>query len=379
MANKSSGELDTSILKEVVETVPVGVVVYDADGRVLYLNTVYLGLPNRDESAVVGAKIWEVAPTVDQEQFESQWNSVTEAGTESIETESRSDGTRLQLRVTTTKRTINGNVYHLRTVQDVSSQQACEQRLERTNRQLEARNETLQQQNDMLEAQNEQLESFASIASHDLRNPLSVAAGYLELAKQDSDSEALETVSTALSRMDTLIDDLLTLARDGESIGTPEPVGLETLSTDAWENVRTETAELSVENTCLYGDPSRLQQLFENLFRNSVEHGSTDSRSQAGVTIRVGPVEPIFTSTRYDETNQFAAGFFVADDGPGIPVSERESVFEEAYTTAESGTGLGLATVKEIATAHGWQVRCTTSDDGGARFEFIGTGTHPND
>lgn len=68
-------------------------------------------------------------------------------------------------------------------------------------------------------------------------------------------------------------------------------------------------------------------------------------------------------------------GFWVADDGPGIPDADRESVLEEGFTTASSGTGCGLAIVREIAEGHGWSVGVEESDAGGARFVFGGVVT----
>jgi signal transduction histidine kinase len=64
-------------------------------------------------------------------------------------------------------------------------------------------------------------------------------------------------------------------------------------------------------------------------------------------------------------------GFYVADDGPGIPDHVREEVFDHGVTTAEEGTGFGLAIVDRIASAHGWEARATASESGGARFEFL--------
>jgi signal transduction histidine kinase len=64
-------------------------------------------------------------------------------------------------------------------------------------------------------------------------------------------------------------------------------------------------------------------------------------------------------------------GFYVADDGVGIPPDDREAVFESGYS-ADDGTGLGLSIVRQVATEHGWDVSLTGSDAGGARFEFTG-------
>jgi signal transduction histidine kinase len=207
-----------------------------------------------------------------------------------------------------------------------------------------------------LERQNERLEQFASMVSHDLRNPLTVADGNIALARRERDGEHLETAAAALDRMETLIEDVLALARQGQPIDETEPVALSALAERCWGVVGTGEADLAVEADLEFmADPDRLQQLLENLFRNAVEHGGAD------VTVRVGALgdgaEP---------------GFYVADDGAGIPAEDRETVFGSGYSTDEDGTGFGLAIVEEIAEAHGWEVVATESETGGARFEITG-------
>ncbi|QSG13912.1 PAS domain S-box protein [Halapricum desulfuricans] len=203
-----------------------------------------------------------------------------------------------------------------------------------------------------LRRQNERLEEFASVVSHDLRNPLQVASGRLKLAREDCDSEHLDRIDDALDRSQALIDDLLTLAQKGERVAETEIVGLSAPVEGGWHNVETDGATLSVEaDVSVRADEGRLQQLFENLFRNAVEHGGSDP------TVRIGPL---------DERD----GFYVADDGDGIPPDERADVFESGYSTAEDGTGFGLAIVEEITHAHGWDIDVTDSEHGGARFEI---------
>ena len=155
-------------------------------------------------------------------------------------------------------------------------------------------------------------------------------------------------------------------------------VELASVARDAWETIKSPRGELVVESsTVIDADRGRLQQLLENLLVNAVEHSGHDDTSVAisdgsgqrrrstaaseparastpGVTIRVGT---------------FSGGFYVADDGPGIPADDRETVFEQGYTTADEGTGLGLAIVDRIADGHGWEVTVTDSETGGARFE----------
>jgi PAS domain S-box-containing protein len=205
-----------------------------------------------------------------------------------------------------------------------------------------------------LERQNERLEEFVSIVSHDLRNPLNVASGQLELAREECESERLDRVERAHDRMETLIGDLLQLAREGEEAQDLEPVRLEALVDRCVETVDTGDASVVVESDLQFrADAGRLHQLLENLVANAVEHGGDD------VTVTVGRL--------LDEP-----GFYVADDGPGIPEKDRERVFDAGHSTSDTGTGFGLSIVEEIAEAHGWEVRVTDGAQGGARFEITG-------
>ncbi|KTG28439.1 sensor histidine kinase [Haloferax profundi] len=229
-----------------------------------------------------------------------------------------------------------------------------------------------------LKRQNDRLEEFASVVSHDLRNPLTVARGYLELAHETGDDEYFERVEDAHDRMETIIEDLLTLARQGETLTVVSPVALRTVAHEAWDSVAVGDATLDVRTeTTVVADRGRLRQLFENLFRNAVEHGSTSDQTSSG-----GAVEHETTPERDADSDSLTVtvgqrgdGFYVEDDGPGIPESEREDVFERGYTTHEDGTGFGLPIVKSVAEAHGWSVSLTSSSAGGARFEFSGIET----
>jgi len=232
---------------------------------------------------------------------------------------------------------------------------------------LEAERSELAARERELTRQNERLDRFASVISHDLRNPLSVATGRLELLATECDSEHIDSLRTAIERMDALIDDVLTLARQGQPIDETEPVSLSEIANSCWDVVDSSDATLAVEHDLtVIADESRLQQLLENLLRNAVEHGSTSSQPQAddsvehggdGITVSVGALT--------DDT-----GFYVADDGRGITEADAERLFEPGYSTSEDGTGLGLAIVKDIADAHGWEISITESSAGGTRFEI---------
>jgi PAS domain S-box-containing protein len=213
---------------------------------------------------------------------------------------------------------------------------------------------------------NERLDEFASVVSHDLRNPLSVAEGRLQLARAECDSDHLDHVARAHDRMDALIEDLLALAREDDSTVETAPVALADVADASWRNVRTEDAVLDTETTAVvHADRRRLQQLFENLFRNSVEHGSTGNRTESGADEERGPGVRV-------TVGDLADGFYVEDDGPGIDPEDSERVFETGYSTSETGTGFGLAIVESVAQSHGWDVTVVEGADGGARFEFTG-------
>ncbi|ELZ80556.1 putative signal-transducing histidine kinase / response regulator [Haloferax larsenii JCM 13917] len=202
-------------------------------------------------------------------------------------------------------------------------------------------------------SQRDQVEQMAAIISHDLRNPLSVARGNLELGREGDSDEHLEKASEALNRVNTLVEDLLSFAKQEYSQPNIGPTSLSDVASRSWNQVETQSSDLKMdlsEATTVLADASRLQELFSNLFRNACEHNDED------VTITVGPLQ---------------TGFFVEDDGDGITETTRD-IFETGYSTNVDGTGFGLAIVKRIADSHSWDVAQTESPEGGARFEVTG-------
>ena len=216
------------------------------------------------------------------------------------------------------------------------------------------REQLLRRREAELARQNEQLESFASAVSHDLQNPLNVAAGYLELARERHDSDELERVARAHDRMDAIIQDVLALARSGQTVDDVERLSLESVAGAAWETAAVDAPDATLEvtgDTQVTAHRGRLRQLLENLVANAIRHGGGD------VTVRVGPLED-------------RDGFYVEDDGPGVPPEDRPRIFEAGYTTNEDGTGFGLSVVQSVVNAHGWSVCFSDADGGGARFEI---------
>ncbi|QDX39514.1 response regulator [Salarchaeum sp. JOR-1] len=212
----------------------------------------------------------------------------------------------------------------------------------------------LRRRTEELERQTARMEEFTQTLAHDLQSPLNVAQGRLDLAEQTGDEEQFAQVRQALERMETILDDAMDLATHGQQATDTDLVQVCDVVHRAWDHVVTDDAPLTCEipdDVVVRMDDSRVCNLFENLFRNAVEHAGPSVEITVGVLDR-------------------APGFYVADDGPGIPNDERDAVFETGYTTSDDGTGFGLAIVREIAAAHDWGIDITESDAGGARFEF---------
>jgi PAS domain S-box-containing protein len=221
------------------------------------------------------------------------------------------------------------------------------------------------EQEQTLREQNDRLEKFASVVSHDLRNPLEVANLRLNLATQESDSRHLDDVQEALDRMERIIDDLLALARHKET-GETENVALKDLVARCWQNINTKQATLEVEtDLAIQADKSQLTTLLENLFRNAIEHNPNE------VTITVGTLDSSHVVGQEQSSDELD-GFYIADDGEGIPQTEQKKVFERGYSSDEDGTGFGLDIVSQVARAHDWRVDLTEGEYGGAQFNITG-------
>lgn len=215
---------------------------------------------------------------------------------------------------------------------------------------------------------------FIADASHELRTPITVIRGQLEVLAAQPDPSAEEVrrverlVQAEITRISRLVDDLLLLIRaERTDFLRTERVDLRSFVSELWDGVSL-TANRRFElgpipDGSLEADPDRLAQALRNLANNAVEH----TRPQTGL-VRL-EVEPAGSDR---------VRFRVLDDGPGIPEGERERVFERFHRTDPArsrnggGAGLGLAIVRAIADAHGGRVRVLAGrDGGGAHVELV--------
>ncbi|MCU4717383.1 PAS domain S-box protein [Halapricum hydrolyticum] len=193
----------------------------------------------------------------------------------------------------------------------------------------------------------ERLDEFASVVAHDLRNPLNVLAGRLNLARETGDDVHFDALERSIDTMETLLEDMRELARAGLPVRDPVVVDVADAARAAREGLDAELdLTLADDLPTIEADRDRLEDAFAECFENVAVHAEDRS-------VRVEPV---------------AGGFAVVDDGPAIPEGERDRVFEAGYTTDPDRTGFGLAIVEWIADAHGWSVAAEESSSGGTRI-----------
>jgi PAS domain S-box-containing protein len=318
----------------VYHSLETGVLTIDTDHRVIDINSSareVFGFDADDE--LIGQHVEEVF--ADQPAIRDMYWSSTDMDSGEV-FEMEFDGRYYGIEATDVRRIEGSMIGRSFMIRDTTAQQKRKQALER---------------------KNDELERLVSVMSHDIGNPLHVIQGHVQLARGDEDVEPyLDRIESSANRIEAIMNDTLTLRRGADRTNTDQ-INITTVAERAWTHVDTENVTL--ETACsvsVEADPDRLEQLFENLFRNAIDHGKSVT------TVRVGEIV---------DTDRDASGFFIEDDGVGIPEDDREAVLEDGYTTTEAGTGLGLSIISEIIDAHGWQLRITESEAGGARFEII--------
>ena len=309
----------------------------DADGVVQYQSPSVERLLGFDHDELVGVSCTEVFHPEDRERVYDAFENVVSTEEYVVEaTEYRhltGDGTYLWVESVTSSQPTSGGYYVINT-RDIS---------------------TKKQQREELEHANERLREFADIVSHDLRNPLSVMSGRLKRAREECDSDALDGMVDPLDRMTRMIDRLRTLTKQQHRAAQFAPLAIAPRAEAAWSTTETGDSELRVrlDPAVEYeADIALLDHVFENLFRNAVVHNPKP------VTVTVGPLAD-------------RSGFYIADDGTGIPADAVDTVLEYGYSTASEGTGVGLTIVADFVDAHGWELSITDTEAGGARFEIV--------
>jgi PAS domain S-box-containing protein len=329
---------DPDFLRVILQNTSEGLLTIDAESRIVFATPAIEGVLGYEPDELVGSSKMKIIPERLRPVHEESFRRYRETGERNIDWDGfdlpalHKEGHEVPVSVSLREHEYRGEQLFTGIFRDITERKAREERLR---------------------TQNDELEEFAGVLSHDLRNPLSVAQGFTEMAREEGDNEEhLGRVSTALDRMEEIIEDMLARSREAETVGSVARVSLETVVEDAWESVFAPDATLVApeQHLELVVNRGRVQQLAENLFRNAIEHGGET------VTVRVGVLDD-------------GDGFFIEDDGPGLPMHLRDRTW-----LPEGGDErrYGLDIVETIADEHDWELYLTASKSGGARFEFRG-------
>ena len=213
---------------------------------------------------------------------------------------------------------------------------------------------------DQIEALVQSQKTLLANASHELRSPLARIRMGLELMETSPSASLKTELSRSIAELDALIDEILLASRlemqaSSAQSGVRETVDLLALGAEEAARVDIELVWQGQAGLAeVSGDPRLLRRLIRNLLENGQRHGGQG----VSLSMSVDHHELILE---------------VADRGPGVPVDEREKIFEPFYRTSQAsehhgGVGLGLSLVRTITTQHGGTIQCLERSGGGARF-----------
>lgn len=217
--------------------------------------------------------------------------------------------------------------------------------------------------NDEIKELEKRIEQFMSVITHDLRNPLNTAQGYTNMYEEDSNDSHLRWVKKAHSRIEQLISDMIHLLRFGEKIVSFETHTIGNIAEDAWKSIDTQNTKVNINSTAeVEVSYERCKKLLEILFTNAIQHNNDTITINVGDVVEDGDI----------------IGFYVEDNGRGIPKNSSKDIFEHGYSTTNNGTGLGLTIVKIITDVHDWKIEAVSLDEieeerksRGARFNIL--------
>lgn len=179
---------------------------------------------------------------------------------------------------------------------------------------------------------------------------VALAAGQLELEISDEDFARLEKVERAISDIESIATVASSIATTGDPINEFEAIELAEVARRTFSSLERPDATLRIEDwPTIMADRACLTRILENLFQNAIDH------AEPGVTIEIG---------------RSADGFYIMDDGPGIPEEIGSQVFEAGYSTAPDHDGIGLTIVNQVVAAHGWEILIDPHTTDGTRFEI---------
>jgi light-regulated signal transduction histidine kinase (bacteriophytochrome) len=273
-------------------------------------------------------------------------------------------------------------------IRDITERVAAQQELRRLNERLRGTNSDLERrvadrtaqleaQAERLRAANAELEAFSYSVSHDLRAPLRAVDGFANVLATDHAGELDESgrrylgkVRASAQQMGQLIDGLLAFSRLQRQAMSHQPVRLDALVADVWEELAVDRVGRDVtlrvgDLPPAQGDPRLLRHVLANLIGNAVKYTRGREHARIEVTSWSAPTGEVV--------------YAVADNGTGFDMRYADKLFKvfQRLHRAEDyeGTGIGLALTARIVTRHGGRIWAEAEPDRGATFHFTVPGT----
>ncbi|MEN6329044.1 MAG: MEDS domain-containing protein [Methanobacteriaceae archaeon] len=241
--------------------------------------------------------------------------------------------------------------------------------LQRANEELMESQENLTEAIKKLKISNRDLEQFAYVASHDLQEPLRMVGSFAQLlekrykARLDEDADDyIAFIVDGAHRMKRLIDDLLAFSRLNTGAGEFEKINLEVVLSDVLLNLQTSVKKKKAQVTigplpAISGDPTQIQQLFQNLIINGIKFQDDGS--------------PLIEVSAQESGDEWI--FAVSDNGIGIRSDHQKqifNVFSRLNAYEYEGSGIGLSIAKRIVERHGGQIWVESEPGEGSTFYF---------
>lgn len=319
ISERRQREEELRVFQRAIREAGIGLAMYGQEGRFESVNDHYADLLGQSREALEDSPVWNTVESLDPAAFENRWEALEVGSTVTRQTEhQRPDGSTVPVETVTTAVEIDGTRHHILTVQDITDRRERRQ----------------------------QAQALHRIFRHNLRNDLTVLCGHASILADELSGEFASNVETMVEKTESLID-LTETATEARSIlehdTSRRPIDVVDMLQDQVADLRERvpvTVETDLSDQCRVWADSMLGVAIENLLANAVEHHDSASPQ---VWVRVGP----------DQDREDWVAIDVADDGPGIPDIERETLTAGEEGQIQHSVGLGLWIVRWIVSRYG--------------------------
>lgn len=354
-------------LASILSSVPDGMVVTDESGKILAFSRAAEALFGFTAEEVIGQPVNMLMAGRDKANHDSYIGNYLRTGERQIIGKgrvviaSRADGTQFPIDLKIGEARIGEHFLFTAFIRDLTEQQRAELRMQ-------------EMQSELVHfSRLSAVGTMASALAHELNQPLTAVANYLEASRDLLDSpdpetqeilrEALTEAARQAVRAGEIVRKLRSYVSRGEVDARPLSLGPLLADAIALSKLSRDLADIPVkldqdeDADLVMGDPIQIQQVVINLIRNAID--ALSNTQDARITVRVYLAdEPGFVAVE------------VCDNGPGLTQELRENIFKPFATTKSQGMGLGLSICQTIVEAHGGDIRAITPPEGGTCFRF---------